>query len=95
MPKDDRSWLFLGGTAILVRTPLLGDVPFVESCQLVFALLVPFASSLQVVLVVKSTADRAPARQSLGDVLPLHAISPQLDDEGVFLGRPLALFLRR
>jgi len=66
-------------------------LPFVKPCQLVLALFVPLTPPFKVVLIVESTAYGASARQSLGDVFPLHATSPELDDEAVLLLRPFAL----
>lgn len=70
-----------------------GVLPLVESCELVLALFVPFASSLKVVLIVKPTANRAASWESLGDIFPLHSTAPELDDQRVLFGGPLALLL--
>ena len=71
------------------------DLPFIESRELVLAFLIPLAPPLEVVLVVQTAADGAPPRQPLRDVLPLHPAAAELDDQRIFLGRPLALLLRR
>ena len=55
---------------------VIGDVPFVNSGQFIFVLLI---SPLQVVSVVELTASRTPTLESPGDVLPVHAISLELD----------------
>ena len=52
------------------------DIPLVEPGKLVLALLVPFTTPFQVVLVMQSTADRAAARQALRDIIPFHATAP-------------------
>ena len=44
---------------------------------------------------MEATADGTATRQAFADVLPLHPAAPQLDDEGVFLGRPFGLLLGR
>ena len=43
---------------------------------------------------MEPTADRAATWQSFADILPFHSTAPQLNDQGIFLGRPFGLFLR-
>lgn len=62
------------------------NIPLVQPSKLVLALFIPLASSFKVVLVVKSAADCISARYSLRNILPLHATSPELDDECSILG---------
>lgn len=47
--------------------------PLVQARKFVLALLVPLAPSLEVVLVVQATTNRAAPGEPLRDVLPLHA----------------------
>lgn len=44
---------------------------------------------------MQAAADGAAARQALGNVFPLHARAPELDNQHVFLGLPFGLFLGR
>lgn len=73
--------------------PHFGLESLVQPRKLVFALLVPLAASLEIVLVVEATADRTPARETLGNVVPLHPAAPELNDQSILLGRPFALLL--
>ena len=72
-----------------------GAAPFVESGELVFLFFIPLGTTLKVVLEPQTTADRAPTGQMLRNVLPLHAITTQLDDRSVFVVRPFRLLLLR
>lgn len=73
--------------------PHVGLESLVQPSKFIFAVLIPFTSSLQVVLVVKSTRDSTPTRQMFADVLPLHTLAPKLNDLCIFLGRPFGLLL--
>lgn len=68
-------------------------IPLIEPSKLILAFLVPFTASFEIVLVVKPTADGTASRKSLGNIFPLHASPTELDNNGILLGRPLALFL--
>lgn len=70
-------------------------LPLVKPRKFVFPLLVPLAAPLEVVLIVKPAADSTSSRKSLRDIFPLHHTTSQLNDESIFLGRPLALLLCR
>lgn len=65
----------------------------IEPSKLILAFLVPLTASLEIVLVVKPTADGTASWKSLGNILPLHASPAEFDDDGILFGRPLALFL--
>lgn len=66
-------------------------IPLVKSRQLVLPLFIPFASSLQIVLVMQPAANSATSWKSLGDVFPLHTTPSQINDQGIFFRCPLAL----
>ncbi|KAL6891614.1 hypothetical protein HDV57DRAFT_306601 [Trichoderma longibrachiatum] len=68
-------------------------IPLIQPGKLVLAFLIPLTPSLKIVLVVKPAADGAASRKPLRDVLPLHVLAPQLNDEGILFRRPLGLFL--
>lgn len=68
-------------------------IPLIEPSKLILAFLIPLTASLEIVLVVKSTADGTASRKSFGNIFPLHASSAELDNDGILFGRPLALFL--
>ena len=70
------------------------NIPLVQPCEFILAVFIPLTPPFEVVLVVQSTTNSTATRQVLTDVLPLHAILAELDDFGVFLRRPLGLFLR-
>lgn len=70
-------------------------IPLIEPSKLILAFLIPLTASLEIVLVVKPTADGTASWKSLGNILPLHASPAEFDDDGILFGRPLALFLDR
>lgn len=72
---------------------ILKFAPFVKPSEFVLALLIPFASSFEIILVMESAADGTSPRKTFRDVLPLHPTPPELDNEGILLWRPFALFL--
>lgn len=69
------------------------DIPLVQPCKLILAVLVPLTPAFQIILIVQPTTDGTTTRQVLADVLPLHTILTKLDDFAVFLGRPFGLLL--
>ncbi len=68
-------------------------LPLIESCKLVLPFFIPFTSSLEVVLIMQPATDSTTSGKSLGDVFPLHSTSSQINDQSIFLCRPLALLL--
>lgn len=50
-------------------------LPFVQSRELVFLLVAPLRSSLEVVLEPQATADRASAGEMLRNVFPFHTVA--------------------
>lgn len=77
------------------RRPAIIDIPFVQPRELILTVLVPLTPSLQVILIMQTTADGTPSRQLLADILPLHGLTAESDDLFVFFGRPFRLFLCR
>lgn len=75
-----------GNHALRERFPW--SLPFIQSSQLVLSVFVPFAPTLEIVLVVKTATDCASPRQPFADVLPLHPPSAQFDDQRVLLRGP-------
>lgn len=71
------------------------NLPVVQPREFVFLLFIPLAFSFQIILVVQPAADRTTARQSLGNVFPLHIVAPELDNQHVFLRAPFGLLLGR
>lgn len=68
-------------------------IPLIEPSELILAFLIPLTASFEIVLVVKPTADGTASRKSLGNIFPLHTSPTELDNDGILLGRPFALFL--
>jgi len=60
--------------------PHFGFEPLVKSRELVFALFIPLAAALEIILVVETAADGAAAGKALGDVVPFHATAAKLYD---------------
>lgn len=71
------------------------NLPVVQPRELVSLLFVPLAFPFEIILVVQAAADGAAARQALGNVFPLHARAPELNDQHVFLVVPFGLLLGR
>lgn len=69
--------------------------PLVEPGKLVLPLVIPFAASFEIVLVVEPTTDGTAARQPLGYIFPFHATPSEFDNESIFLRRPFALLFNR
>lgn len=84
----------LGGGCICELSPVSVwwvDIPFIQPCQFVLALLRPRVPPLEVVLVVKPATHVASSGDPGGDIFPLHALTSQLDEDDIFLGGPGAL----
>jgi hypothetical protein len=63
-------------------------VPIVDSCELVSLLLIPFAATFEVVLVVQSAAYVAATGEPLADVFPFHTRATESDDLRILRGTP-------
>ena len=64
------------------------NAPFVQPSKLILTVFIPFTPSLEVILIVQTTADGASTRQVFADVFPFHSFASKLDDPRVFLWRP-------
>ena len=62
----------------------LRNIPFVQPCELVLTVFVPFAAPLEVILIVQSATDSASSRKVLADILPFHALTSESYDLGIF-----------
>ena len=71
-----------------------GVVPFIESCKFVLTLLGPWIPSLEIVLIVQTATHVAASWNPGGNILPLHSLTSQLDENDIFLCRPGALPFR-
>ena len=67
------------------------NLPFVQSSQPILSIIIPLGPSLEIILIVQTTADGTSTGQMLADILPLHASGAQVDDQDILLGRPFGL----
>ena len=62
----------------------LRSIPFVQPCELVLTIFVPFAAPLKVILIVQPATDSTSSREMLADVFPFHALASESYDLGIF-----------
>lgn len=70
-------------------------VPLIQTGKPVLAVLVPFRSSLEVVLVMQTARDGRASWELPADIFPFVTSAPQVNDFGVLICTPLALFFGR
>jgi len=86
------------GISLLHKIPSCAtfiDIPFVQPGGLILTILVPFAPTFKVVLVVEATADSASTWELLANVFPLHAVAAEFVDLRILVRRPFRLLLGR
>ena len=67
------------------------NIPFVEHRQMILAILVPFRSSFEIVLIVEATANRRSPGKRLTDIVPFLSFASEFDNDSIFLRRPFRL----
>ena len=70
-------------------TPAAIDVPLVQPGELIFTIFIPLTPSLEIILVVKTTADCTTAWEMFADIFPFHTLTPKVNDSSILLWRPL------
>jgi hypothetical protein len=68
------------------------DLPLVQPRELILTILIPFAPSLKIILVMKATTDSTSTCELLADVLPFHPVATAFDNLRIFVWRLFRLF---